>query len=153
MQVGHLAVGFLALLMAYAPSAHACQPPWPGERMSTERELRKLYTEQADAILVVRAIERGDNGKENPTAFEGEGWATVTVLHVLKGTARNKVRYRLGGCGYGGMWATHLAKDKDTVVLLNGDRVFYGVELAPGRTARSHAEEVLRGGSDGPMPR
>jgi len=47
--------------------------------MPTEIELRTRYKEEADSILVARAIERGDNGKANPTAFEGEGWATLTV--------------------------------------------------------------------------
>ncbi len=115
--------------------------------------MRKRYKEEADSILVVRAVEQGDNGKANPTAFEGEGWATLEVLHTLKGTAQKKVRYGLGGCGYGGTWNTHIPMDKYTVVFLKGDRVFYGVELAPGRSAQSQAEEVLRGGSNTPLPR
>ena len=148
-----VAPGCLALCIVYASATHACQPPRPGERMPTESELRNRYREEADSILVARAVERGDNGKANPTAFEGEGWATLKVLHTLKGTARKKVRYRLGGCGYGGSWNTPIPMDKYTVVFLKGDFVFYGVELAPGSTARSHAEEVLRGGSDRPVPR
>lgn len=148
-----VASGCLALCIAYAPSAQACQPPRPGERMPTESELRTRYKEEADSILVARAIERGDNGKANPTAFEGEGWATLAVLHTLKGTARKKVRYRLGGCGYGGTWNTHIPLDRHALLFLKGDFVFYGVELPSGRSLRIDAENVLRGGAKTPVPR
>lgn len=141
-----------ALLVAHAPSTCACQPPMPGVRMPTESGLRKRYVEEADSIIVARATGRGDNGKENATAADGEGWATLGVLHTFKGTARNRVRYRLGGCGYGGTWGIHVPIDKFALLFLKSDFVFYGVVLPAGPDVRIIAEEALHGGSHTPVP-
>lgn len=142
----------IALPMAYAPSIHACQPPMPGVRMPTESDLRKQYREEADSIIVARATERGDNGKENPTVPDGEGCAKPEVLHTFKGIARRHVRYRLGGCEYGGTWSVKMPIEKYTLLFLKGDFVFYGVVLPPGRNVRSLAAEALSGGANTPVP-
>lgn len=142
----------VALAMVYAPSIRACQPPMSGVHMPTESDLRKQYREEADSIIVARATERGDNGKENPTVPDGEGWAKLEVLHTFKGTARKHVRYRLGGCGYGGTWSVRVPTEKYTLLFLKGDFVFYGVVLPPGRNARSLATEALSGGASTPVP-
>ena len=141
-----------ALLVAHAPSTRACQPPMPGVRMPTESELRKRYAEEADSIIVARATDRGDNGKENATVADGEGWAALEVLHTFKGTGRKRVRYRLGGCGYGGTRGSHVPTDKYALLFLKGDFVFYGVMLPAGRDVRRIAEEALHGGSQTPVP-